>query len=149
MHTDLCLWEVKDRMAPEVDSSCLTEAVMRNSSLEERSFLILRVPTLLTMRLLLVLPTIKAKTIVKVRKIDNKNSRIQDQARLCFHYQKKTYEQVIELKDVLIARQQSEKQSDVSKYTRWQQLKVSFPPVKHQSLVINCRNRNEILRQPR
>ena len=31
---------------------------------------------------------------------------------------KKTYEQVIELKDVLIARQQSEKQSDVSKYTR-------------------------------
>ena len=42
-----------------------------------------------------------------------KNSRIQDQAWHCFHYPKKTYEQVIELKDVLVARQQSEKKFDV------------------------------------
>ena len=78
----------------------------------------------------------------------NKNSQIPDKARHCFHYQKKTYEQVIELKDGLIARQQSEKQS-VSKYTRWQQLKVGLPSVKHQNININCKNRNEIFRQPR
>ena len=66
-----------------------------------------------------------------------------------FPLPKKTYEQVIELKDVLIARQQSEKQSDVSKYTRWQQLKVGLLSVKHQNININCKNRNEILRQPR
>ena len=59
----------------------------------------------------------------------NKNSRIQDQARHCFQYQKKTYEQIVKLKDVLIAIQQSEKQSNVSKYTRWQQLKVGLPSV--------------------
>ena len=41
----------------------------------------------------------------------NKNSQIQDLAQHCFHYQNKTYEQVIELKEVLIGRQQSEKQS--------------------------------------
>ena len=61
------------------------------------------------------------------KQLTNKNSQIQDQARHCFHHQKKTYEQVIELKDVLIARQQSEKQSDVSKCTRWQQLKGDLP----------------------
>ena len=60
-----------------------------------------------------------------------------------------TYKQVIELKDVLIAKQQSEKQSDVSKYTRWQQLKVGLPSVKHQTININCKNKNEIFRQPR
>ena len=47
---------------------------------------------------------------------------------------KKTYEQVIELKDVMIARQQSEKQSNVSKYTRWQQLKVGLPSIKRQNI---------------
>ena len=77
----------------------------------------------------------------KINKIyENKNSQIQDQAQHCFHYQKKTYEQVIELKDILIARQQSEKQSDVSKYTRWQQLKVGFTSIKHQNININCKN---------
>ena len=80
----------------------------------------------------------------------HKNSQIQDQARHCFHYQKKTYEQVVELKDVLITRQfMGEKQFDVSKYTRWQQLKVGLTSVKHQNININCKNRNEIFRQPR
>ena len=42
----------------------------------------------------------------KQKKKKNKNSPIQDQAHHCFHYQKKTYEQIVKLKDVLIARQQ-------------------------------------------
>ena len=77
----------------------------------------------------------------------NKNSQIQDQARHCFHYQKR-HMKVVQLKDVLIARQYSEKQSDVSKYTRWQQLKVGFPSVKCQNLNIKCKYSNEIFRQP-